>query len=103
LLDTTIEPQHTEITQLFFGQTLINGMLWRLYQLENPRYPLLTSDRPVVMSNGFGYPESFILLPVTPLHVFLAANTEETCQRIEGFSMSGYFGIHEQRSYPASI
>jgi hypothetical protein len=31
LLDTTIESQHTEITQLFFGQTLTEAAWWDDY------------------------------------------------------------------------
>lgn len=63
--------------------THINGMRWVMFALLRPLHGLLTSDRPVVMSNGIGYLNSFILLPVSPTHIFLATNTDTTERKIE--------------------
>lgn len=61
----------------------INGMQWMIYTLHAPTHVLLTGDRPVVMSNGIGNPNSFIILPVNPTRFFLAVNQEEIIQRVQ--------------------
>jgi hypothetical protein len=69
----------------------INGMQWMVLQLHNPPHTLLTSDRPVVMSNGIGHSDAFILLPMTPVQLFLAVNTENTFRRIDALLNTGQF------------
>ncbi len=69
----------------------INGMAWWVLELRDPRNTLLTSDRPVVRSNGIGHPDSFILLPMTPTQVFLAANTEGPFRRLDALLKAGLF------------
>jgi len=44
----------------------------------NPKHLLLTSDRPVVMTNGLDKPNSQLLIPISPRHVFVATNNAET-------------------------
>lgn len=67
----------------------INGMQWMMFTLQAPPHTLLTGDRPVVMSNGIGHSGSFIMLPVTPTHFFLAVNQEEVIQRVQALLAGG--------------
>jgi uncharacterized protein DUF4238 len=52
-------------------------MFWGVVQFHRPCYPLLTSDRPVIMTDGIGHRHSHIVLPVSPNKVFIAATTKE--------------------------
>jgi hypothetical protein len=61
----------------------INNMRWLVLKADTPRFTLLTSDRPVVMTNGLRYDNSQIILPISPYHVFVATNTEQTERYIE--------------------
>jgi hypothetical protein len=61
----------------------INNMRWLVLRAHNPRFTLLTSDRPVVMTNGLKYDNSQILLPISPYHVFVATNNLQTERYIE--------------------
>jgi hypothetical protein len=55
----------------------INNMSWHVIEMNMVPYPLFTSDRPVVMTNGIAYPTSYIVIPLTPRHMFLAVNNVE--------------------------
>jgi hypothetical protein len=54
---------------------LLNRMRWRTIDVAPVGRPLFTSDRPVIMSNGLGYDNSHLLLPVSPTRLFLATNS----------------------------
>ncbi len=54
----------------------INEMRWSVMQTHGVGASLLTSDRPVIMSNGLAYPGSFIILPIGPMSAFLAVRGE---------------------------
>jgi len=45
-------------------------------QTHSAATPLLSSDRPVIMSNGLVYRGSFIIVPIGPRFVFLAVKGE---------------------------
>jgi Protein of unknown function (DUF4238) len=53
----------------------LNKMHWFVVEIVNRRFPLLTSDRPVIKSNGLLNPNSYIALPIGPFHLFVAVNT----------------------------
>ena len=57
--------------------TFLNAMRWSIVTVRNPEHLLLTSDRPVYMTNGIDHPEGQIILPVGPEQVFVAVNTSE--------------------------
>lgn len=59
------------------GNHLIR-MRWIVLRDELPLYPLLTSDRPIIMTNGLVRPEDQIILPISPIAIFVATNTIET-------------------------
>ncbi|ESY98059.1 DUF4238 domain-containing protein [Mesorhizobium sp. LNHC209A00] len=50
----------------------ILDMKWSLVELEKSPFQLLTSDRPVIMTEQLKRPDSHILLPVGPRHLFAA-------------------------------
>lgn len=52
----------------------INNMQWSVVSTENASFDLLTSDRPVIMTNGLNKPDSYIVLPIGPKKIFLAVN-----------------------------
>ena len=56
---------------------LILGMIGDTMDLSKTPYRLLTSDRPVVMTDGLGYTTSHLALPLSPTMLFVAANTQE--------------------------
>ena len=56
----------------------IVGMRWMVLREPKPSYKLLTSDRPVLITNGISYESSQIILPISPYHVFVATNNEST-------------------------
>ena len=58
------------------GQHL-NNMLWGIIRFNRPAFPLLTSDRPTIMTNGIKYSHSHIVLPISPDKIFVAANTQK--------------------------
>jgi hypothetical protein len=60
---------------------LINGMQWGVLQLHEG-FELLTSDRPVVMTNGIKGPDSHIVVPISPRKMFVAAHTRKKLEEI---------------------
>lgn len=56
----------------------INQMRWMVLRAERPKNILLTSDRPLVMTNGLAHENAQIILPISPHHVFVATNNAKT-------------------------
>lgn len=56
---------------------LILSMVSGVMDLSKTPYRLVTSDRPVVMTDGLGYTTSHLALPLGPTMLFVAANTQE--------------------------
>jgi hypothetical protein len=67
----------------------LNGMRWVVLHIPNPKFLLLTSDRPVLMTNGLAYENSQILLPISPRHVFVATNNLQTENYIRDVMANG--------------
>jgi hypothetical protein len=57
-------------------------MVWGVVAVEYRTFPLLTSDRPLIMTNGLDRPDAHILMPISPTRVFAAAATQETLRKI---------------------
>jgi hypothetical protein len=70
------------ITSEWVGTHLIN-MRWSVVTFTGAKHLILTSDRPYVMTNGVGKPESHIVMPISPTQCFLAANTIEIEQQLQ--------------------
>ncbi len=64
------------------GQSL-NDMVWAVLTFNHLRYPLLTSDRPLVMTDGLENPNSHLVIPISPNSIFLAARTVDTMRRLD--------------------
>jgi len=60
----------------------IGKMQWRVLTLGNAPYPFLTSDRPIIMTNGLNVSDAHFGLPMGPQHLFVATNDEETFLKI---------------------
>jgi len=56
----------------------MNQMRWMVLHDARPKHLLLTSDRPVVMTNGISNENSQVILPISPHHVFVATNNAKT-------------------------
>lgn len=62
--------------------TFINSMMWSIVAIRNPERSMLTSDRPLHITNGLDHAEAYIILPVGPTEIFIAVNTAETVGRV---------------------
>jgi hypothetical protein len=58
--------------------TQIVRMHWGVFTIPDVPFNFLTSDRPIVMTNGIGKPEGHVVVPIGPRKLFLAANRKET-------------------------
>jgi hypothetical protein len=58
------------------GPTIFN-MHWTRHPLGNSKFPLLTSDRPIIMPFGLGDPRAYVALAVSPTVLFVAAHDPE--------------------------
>lgn len=65
------------------------AMQWHLGRLENLAHPLLTGDRPIIMTNGISHPDSHIVMPLSPNHVFVAVNRHSEARKIMRMSRNG--------------
>jgi hypothetical protein len=55
----------------------INSMRWAVFSAANPKFELLTSDRPMLITNGIGPPAGHLIMPISPVHIFVATNNIE--------------------------
>lgn len=63
------------IDSSLIGDTL-NTMIWSVYTLANPRFGFLTGDQPVMLSNGIGHPQGFVIIAISPSKLFIAAHDQ---------------------------
>lgn len=54
------------------GTTLIQ-MTWGIMRFNLPTHGFLTCDIPIMLSNGLGHRDSFVMLPMSPSTLFIAA------------------------------
>jgi hypothetical protein len=67
----------------------IMAMRWELGNFVGLKHKLLTSDRPIVMTNGIAGPDSHMVIPLSPTHIFIATNTSEEAEKIKSLSENG--------------
>ena len=79
--EITLRTIHSVMDSEHVGEVL-NRMVWGAITIEYQQFPMLTSDRPLIMTNGLADPRSHILLPISPNCVFVAASTQETMDQI---------------------
>jgi hypothetical protein len=77
--------------QRFINSTQIgefmNNMHWSVCDVSKSKYRFLTSDRPIVMSDGLGYATSNLAVPVGPTVLFVATNNVETQKAISAMAV----------------
>ena len=56
----------------------INNMPWWVIDTDPDDHPLLTSDRPVIRTNGLNAPNGHIALPIGPYRIFVVAKDQQT-------------------------
>jgi hypothetical protein len=59
---------------------MLASFKWQNATVNTAKYPLLTSDRPIIMSNGLIQPDAHIVLPISPRRLFIATKNDETFQ-----------------------
>ncbi|MCP3386184.1 DUF4238 domain-containing protein [Bradyrhizobium sp. CCGUVB4N] len=57
---------------------VIASFKWHTMTMNTPKYPLLTSDRPVIMTNGLVSDHAHLVMPIGPRRLFIATRTMET-------------------------
>ena len=62
----------------------LNSLRWMVLHDSHPKHLLLTSDRPVVMTNGLNKPNSQAPHPLSPHHVFVATNNVDAENYVRG-------------------
>lgn len=62
----------------------LNSLRWIVLHDPHSKHLLLTSDRPVVMTNGLNKPNSQLLIPISPRHIFVATNNVDTENYVRG-------------------
>lgn len=60
----------------------IMNMHWSIRRLRSLSHELLTSDKPLITTNGFKHKEGHLALPLGPRILFIATNNEETTRAI---------------------
>jgi hypothetical protein len=63
--------------------TLLNSFEWRALSAHNAAHKFLTSDRPLIMTDGLGQPEAYLMLPISPERVFMATRSRDLVREIE--------------------
>jgi hypothetical protein len=56
----------------------LNQMNWAIIRFSNFQHHLLTSDRPILMTNGLIGPQDHVAIPISPSVLFVATNNAET-------------------------
>jgi hypothetical protein len=62
------------------------AMQWRTKSLAAASCTMLTSDRPVIMTNGFAHHEGHVAIPLSPTTLFVATRNVETYSKINAMS-----------------
>ena len=63
------------------GQIIIN-MSWAVRNMSPAAHTLLTADRPFVTTHGLGDPQCLLSIPISPTHLFVAANSRHRLEMI---------------------
>lgn len=52
-------------------------MRWSTIEFNDTRHSLLTSDRPIIMTNGLVMQGAHIIIPISPTRIFFAVRQED--------------------------
>jgi hypothetical protein len=61
----------------------INAMSWNVANVGGGKHKLLTSDRPIYMTDSLDELDAFIMMPLTPTKLFIAVRRMETLAKIQ--------------------
>jgi hypothetical protein len=67
------------------SKLVIRGLIdmrWTAKFIGGATFPMLTSDRPYIMTNGIAHPEGHIVIPLSPTVVFFATRNDQTFEKI---------------------
>jgi len=67
------------------GNHLIN-MRWNVVSFNSGEGPLLTSDRPFVVSNGMVGPNGHWVVPISPSQCFVATNSDDVLRELQALA-----------------
>lgn len=70
-------------------RTRLMEMQWHVGTMQGLKYPILTSDRPFVMTSGIAFPDSHFVMPLSPRHIFIAANSDEEVAKLKALARGG--------------
>lgn len=62
---------------------LLGAMQWHVIGIDKSPEPFLTSDRPIIMTNGLLGPTDHLALPISPRHLFLAVNDDQVLRVLQ--------------------
>ena len=62
------------------------AMKWHVLRFDNSNHLLLTSDRPIIMTNGVGRPEGHIAMPISPHQMFIAFSDDAGYRKIRAMN-----------------
>ena len=65
------------------GTTTLRRMHWRLYDTNSIAEPLMTSDRPLAMTNGLMQYQAHIALPISPRMLFMAFTLQDFASEVD--------------------
>lgn len=70
------------------SKTIVNmaQMHWRILDVPPDTFPLLTSDRAVIRTNGMPKGLGHLVLPIGPRRLFVAAPELDTVEKLQRFS-----------------
>jgi hypothetical protein len=69
--------------------TALNQMRWAVIRTLRSNHRLLTSDRPLVMTNGLKQSNAHIVIPISPVRIFAAAHTDDVLRQIDAKMQHG--------------
>lgn len=72
-------------------------MKWVTKRVADARHTLLTSDRPVIMTNGIDRSDAHIVLPISPTKLFIAAKEAPTLRKITSMSSDQIVAISNNK------
>jgi hypothetical protein len=79
-----------EVLPSFLSHSLVVrelvAMQWRTKSLASASRTMLTSDRPVIMTNGFAHHGGHLAIPLSPTTLFIATRNAETYSKINEMS-----------------
>jgi hypothetical protein len=79
------------LPNMFASRPLIQGinkMEWITVHVNEGKHSILTSDRPIIMSNDLARPNDFLLIPLSPSILFIAANSKKMVKRLKDMDIN---------------